>query len=71
MWIDLKNDVIWTNKQDENERLREGTYMVFSKIEHDLERWRQLGIREQERWVGRSKGTITPEELYQKKPTIN
>ena len=53
----LKNDVIWTNKQDENERLREGTYMVFSKIEHDLERWRQLGIREQERWVGRSKGT--------------
>ena len=53
----LKNDVIWTNKQDENERLREGTYMVFSKIEHDLERWRQMGIREQERWVGRSKGT--------------
>jgi Dyp-type peroxidase family len=31
--------------------------MVFHKIEHDLEQWRNLSVREQERWVGRSKGT--------------
>ena len=53
----LKNDVIWTTGNDETGALVDGTYMVFHKIEHDLERWEKLGVREQERWVGRSKGT--------------
>ena len=53
----LRNDVIWTTGSDETPTLIDGTYMVFQKIEHDLERWEKLGVREQERWVGRSKGT--------------
>jgi len=53
----LKNDVIWTTWNDETAALVDGTYMVFQKIEHDLEQWEKLGVREQERWVGRSKGT--------------
>ena len=53
----LKNDVIWTTTNDETAALVDGTYMVFQKIEHDLEQWEKLGVREQERWVGRSKGT--------------
>ena len=31
--------------------------MVFQKIEHNLELWERLGVSEQEKWVGRSKGT--------------
>jgi Dyp-type peroxidase family len=53
----LRNDVIWTTGNDEIGALIDGTYMVFQKIEHDLEQWEKLGVREQERWVGRSKGT--------------
>ena len=53
----LRNDYIWTTGNDENGALIDGTYMVFQKIEHDLEQWEKLGVREQERWVGRSKGT--------------
>jgi len=53
----LGNDVIWTTGNDEIGVLVDGTYMVFQKIEHDLERWEKLGVREQEKWVGRSKGT--------------
>ncbi|HEY9386502.1 MAG TPA: Dyp-type peroxidase [Nitrososphaeraceae archaeon] len=53
----LINDVVWTTKEDEGDKLKDGTYMVFNKIEHDLEQWRRLSDREKERWVGRSKGT--------------
>jgi Dyp-type peroxidase family len=53
----LRNNVIWTTKDDEGTILTDGTYMVFQKIEHDLELWAQLSVMEQERWVGRSKGT--------------
>jgi deferrochelatase/peroxidase EfeB len=53
----LRNDVVWTTGNDEIGALIDGTYMVFQKIEHDLEQWEKLGVREQERWVGRSKGT--------------
>ena len=53
----LGNDVIWTTGNDEIGGPIDGTYMVFQKIEHDLERWEKLGVREQEKWVGRSKGT--------------
>ena len=53
----LLNDVVWTTKEDEGEKFKDGTYMVFQKIEHDLEKWRNLDVEEQERWVGRSKGT--------------
>ena len=35
--IRFSNDVIWTTKQDESEKFQNGTYMVFQKIEHDLE----------------------------------
>ena len=53
----LSNDVIWTTSDDEKGSLVDGTYMVFQKIEHNLELWERLSVREQEKWVGRSKGT--------------
>jgi Dyp-type peroxidase family len=53
----LNNDVIWTTRNDEIGALVDGTYMVFQKIEHDLDQWENLGVREQEKWIGRSKGT--------------
>jgi Dyp-type peroxidase family len=62
------DDVVWTTKQDEGENLKDGTYMVFQKIEHDLDQWRQLSLAQQEDWVGRKKitgflkGTLSDEE---------
>jgi len=55
--IRFSNDVIWTTKQDESEKFQNGTYMVFQKIEHDLERWQKMDEEIQELWIGRSKGT--------------
>ena len=50
--------VVLTTKDDEgSEDLADGTYMVFQKIEHDLDQWRGLSFYEQQEWVGRSKGT--------------
>ena len=51
------NDVVWTTSEDEGDSLRDGTYMVYQKIEHDLHQWRQLSLEQQERWVGRKKST--------------
>lgn len=51
----LFDEVVWTTR--ENDNFEKGTYMVFQKIEHDLDQWRQLDVEEQEYWVGRSKGT--------------
>jgi Dyp-type peroxidase family len=53
----LSNNVIWTTRQDEGEKFQDGTYMVFQKIEHDLDEWQKLHEEKQELWVGRSKGT--------------
>jgi Dyp-type peroxidase family len=53
----LRNDVVWTTTDDEKGSLIDGTYMVFQKIEHNLDLWERLSVSEQERWVGRSKGT--------------
>lgn len=52
----LANNVIWTTRQDED-KFQDGTYMVFQKIEHDLEKWQTLHVEKQELWIGRSKGT--------------
>jgi deferrochelatase/peroxidase EfeB len=49
----LFDDVVWTTKQDEGENLKDGTYMVYQKIEHDLDQWRRLSLSQQEDWVGR------------------
>jgi Dyp-type peroxidase family len=49
--------VVWITADDESQPLVDGTYMVFQKIEHDLDQWRELDVDEQEEWVGRSKGT--------------
>ena len=49
--------MVWTTIQDEDQKFTDGTYMVFQKIEHDIEKWRNMGIEEQEQLVGRSKGT--------------
>jgi Dyp-type peroxidase family len=49
--------IVWTTNNDENAELIGGTYMVFQKIEHDLDQWRELSLDEQNEWVGRSKGT--------------
>jgi Dyp-type peroxidase family len=62
------DNIVWTTKQDEGENLKDGTYMVFQKIEHDLDQWLQLSLAQQEDWVGRKKitgllkGTLTDEE---------
>lgn len=64
----LFDNVVWTTKQDEGEDLKDGTYMVFQKIVHDLDQWRQLSLAQQEDWVGRKKitgllkGTLSHEE---------
>jgi Dyp-type peroxidase family len=55
--IRFSNNAIWTTRQDENEKFQNGTYMVFQKIEHDLERWQKMDEEKQELWIGRSKGT--------------
>lgn len=51
----LFDKIVWTNIPQDN--FKDGTYMVFQKIEHDLDQWRELELDEQEEWVGRSKGT--------------
>lgn len=53
----LSNSVVWIDLADGNQKFRDGTYMVFQKIEHDLDMWRNMSIEKQEQWVGRSKGT--------------
>ncbi len=50
------DDVVWV-KDETNSDLNNGTYMVFQKISHDLDQWRELKIEEQEEWVGRDKVT--------------
>jgi Dyp-type peroxidase family len=54
---DKFDNVVWTTEEDEGPILRDGTYMAFQKIEHDLEQWRELSVKEQEKWVGRNKVT--------------
>jgi Dyp-type peroxidase family len=54
---DIFEKIVWTSNNDENAELIGGTYMVFQKIEHDLDQWRELSLDEQNEWVGRSKGT--------------
>jgi Dyp-type peroxidase family len=53
----LRDSIVWLSPEDEGQKFKDGTYMVFQKIEHDLDQWRALSVTEQERWVGRSKGT--------------
>jgi Dyp-type peroxidase family len=54
----LFDEQVFTTKDDENNKdLDYGTYMVFQKIQHDLEQWLKLSLDEQQEWVGRSKGT--------------
>jgi Dyp-type peroxidase family len=54
---DKFDEIVWTTEKDESPSLKDGTYMVFQKIEHDLDQWRGLSLQEQEEWVGRSKQT--------------
>jgi Dyp-type peroxidase family len=53
----LSNTVVWTTTQEEKEKFKDSTYMVFQKIEHDLDRWQNMHIEKQEQWIGRSKWT--------------
>ena len=53
----LNSNIIWTTPDDEVKPLNDGTYLVFQKIEHDLDLWQKLSVREQEEMIGRSKGT--------------
>ena len=55
--IPLFSNVVWTTKDGEGDILKDGTYMVFQKIEHDLDERRELSLCEQQEWVVRSKGT--------------
>jgi Dyp-type peroxidase family len=52
---ELFDKIVWTTTEQDN--FKDGTYMVFQKIEHDLDQWRALELDEQEEWIGRSKGT--------------
>jgi Dyp-type peroxidase family len=54
---DKFNSVVWTTEKDEGSALKDGTYIVFQKIEHDLDQWKGLSVEEQEEWVGRNKVT--------------
>jgi Dyp-type peroxidase family len=64
----LLNTVVWTTLKEEKEKFKDSTYMVFQKIDHDLEKWQNMQIEKQEQWIGRSKstglllGTLTKEE---------
>jgi Dyp-type peroxidase family len=51
------DNVVWATEKDEGQLLRDGTYMVFLKIIHDLDQWKDLSVNEQEQWVGRNKVT--------------
>ena len=53
----MNNDVIWTSSNEEWNEPNDGTYMVFHKIEHNLETWSKLDLSTQERLIGRSKAT--------------
>lgn len=53
----LVNNSIWINGDEKGKEFENGTYMVFQKIEHDMQEWNKLGTQEQEKWVGRSKAT--------------
>ncbi|HET6715715.1 MAG TPA: Dyp-type peroxidase [Nitrososphaeraceae archaeon] len=63
------DDTVWIKNDDsEPDELKDGAYMVFQKIEHDLDQWHTLDENKQEEWVGRSKhtglllGTLTKED---------
>ena len=64
----LANNNIWISEDEGGMKLESGTYMVFQKIEHNLNEWNKLSTQEQEKWVGRSKstglllGTLSPAE---------
>ena len=79
----LSNNNIWISENEDGIELKDGTYMVFQKIEHNLIEWNKLNREEQEKWVGRSKatglllGTLSPVEekrlvsdLYSKDESI-
>lgn len=79
----LFNNNIWISEDEDGVELKDGTYMVFQKIEHNLIKWNKLNTQEQENWVGRSKatglllGTLSPaeekrlvSELYSKDKSI-
>jgi Dyp-type peroxidase family len=53
----LFNNDIWISRDEADQEHAGGTYMVFQKIEHNLNEWRKLSTLEQEKWVGRSKAT--------------
>lgn len=53
----LSNRVVWNNGLDEKDKFRDSTYMVFQKIEHDLDMWQNMNVEKQEQWIGRSKKT--------------
>jgi len=48
---------IWITKDEGGQELADGTFMVFQKIEHNLNDWHKLDVDQQEKWVGRSKAT--------------
>lgn len=54
---DKFDNIVWTTEKDEGPILMDGTYMVFQKIEHDLEQWGELSEKKKEEWVGRNRIT--------------
>ncbi|HJT83267.1 MAG TPA: Dyp-type peroxidase [Nitrososphaeraceae archaeon] len=53
----IKNDVIWTTSNKDMNEPADATYMVFNKIEHNLEEWYKLDLPTHEKLIGRSKAT--------------
>lgn len=53
----INNEVIWTSSSEKLNEPHNGTYMVFHKIEHNLEKWYKLDLSTHEKLIGRSKST--------------
>jgi deferrochelatase/peroxidase EfeB len=54
------SDIVWVQPADEPSWLRGGTFLVIRRIRMDLERWNATPVAEQERTIGRTKGTGAP-----------
>ncbi|OZC63849.1 deferrochelatase/peroxidase EfeB [Rhodococcus sp. 06-462-5] len=56
----LLNDNVWVASEDDQEWMAGGSYLVARRIRMLIESWDRTTLKEQERVIGRSKGTGAP-----------
>lgn len=56
----LLNDNVWVSADDDQEWMAGGSYLVARRIRMLIESWDRTTLKEQERVIGRSKGTGAP-----------